>query len=145
MVGGVWFPHTNLRPRLTLHQDFAQGAGVACGTGCKAHVLAGVNTRQVVQDKGARAVRIFYEDVVRVHLYRLPIWKGGRAVTEGPHRDRRRGLAGGSQFQVVMEGRGLKPKSQEKLPTGSPDAKLTWRPGHLPRLPCAVQPLESVF
>lgn len=84
VVGGVWVPHTSPPPRLTLHQDFAQGAGIACSTGCKAHVLAGVNTRQVVQDKGARAIRIFYEDVVRVHLYWLPIWKGGRTVTEEP-------------------------------------------------------------
>lgn len=62
--------------RLTLHQDLAQGTAVASGAGREAHVLARVHTSQAVQDECTRAIRVFNEDVVGVHLHWFPIWKG---------------------------------------------------------------------
>ena len=83
-------------PGLTLHQDLAQGAGIASSTGCKAHVLARVDTSQVVQDEGTRAIRVFNEDVMRVRLHWLPIWKGEEGRHRGnPIRDKRPGPPGG--------------------------------------------------
>lgn len=107
--GGAWaFPSG-----LTLHQDFAQRASIASSAGCKAHVLAGVSTSQVVQDECARAVGVFNEDVVRVHLHWLPIWKGG----EGHHRgntigDKRLDLSGGHSHRVWRRKRPLSHNSQ---------------------------------
>lgn len=69
---------SSLLLRLTLHQDLAQGAGIAGSAGRKTHVLARVRTGQIVQDERARAIGVFNEDVVRVHVHWLPIWKGGR-------------------------------------------------------------------
>lgn len=101
---------------LTLHQYFAQGAGIASSAGCEAHVLARVSTSQVVQDKRTRAIGVFNEDVVRVHLHWLPIWKGG----EGHHRentirDKRSDLSGGSQSRGLTE-------------EATPIAKSQWTP-----------------
>lgn len=91
-----------------MHQDFAQRASIASSAGCKAHVLAGVSTSQVVQDERARAVGVFNEDVVRVHLHWLPIWKAG----EGHHRgntigDKRLDLSGGHSHRVWQRKRPL--------------------------------------
>lgn len=52
----------------TLYCDLAQGAGVSCGAGGKAHVLAGVVSGHVIQDEGTGTVRILDNDVVRVDL-----------------------------------------------------------------------------
>lgn len=88
-----------------MHQDLAEGAGIASGTGCKAHVLARVNASKVVQDEGARAVRIFDEYVVGVHLYRLPVCEGrGKLLWRGLHQGQEAGPAWGSQSRVVMGG-----------------------------------------
>lgn len=54
---------------LTLNSDFAEGAGIAGGTRGKAHVLAGVICRHVIQDQRAGAVRVLNDDVVRVCLH----------------------------------------------------------------------------
>ena len=88
---------------LTLHQYFAQGAGIAGSTGCKAHILARVGTSQVVQDKRARAIGVFNEDVVRVHLHWLPICKGGEGHQGEHQQGQKSGPVWGSQSQDLME------------------------------------------
>ena len=88
---------------LTLHQYFAQGAGIAGSTGCKAHILARVGTSQVVQDKRARAIGVFNEDVVRVHLHWLPIWKGGEGHQGEHQQGQKSGPVWGSQSQDLTE------------------------------------------
>lgn len=95
---------------LTLHQYFAQGAGIAGSAGCEAHVLARVSTSQVVQDKRTRAIGVFNEDVVRVHLHWLPIWKGNTERTPS-------GTKGQTCLGVTVTGSdgGSYPYSQEPM------------------------------
>lgn len=59
----------------TLNKDLSQGAGIASWAGSIAHVLSRINPCQVVKNQRAGTIRIFNDDVMRVHLHRLPIFK----------------------------------------------------------------------
>lgn len=70
----------------TLDKNFPKGAGTASWTRCIAKILPWIHSGQIIKNQCAGSIRIFYDDMVRIHFDWFPICKArGKKTPFGEH------------------------------------------------------------